>query len=281
MTTPPAQPLVDQVASAVLEVLHSKGVTIKPAASAAPAPSEKPSKAPPQGRPDPKRSAKFTGKQVAPYIDHTLLKPDATTAQVRALCAEAHEHGFASVCVNPSHVAFCREALAGSGVMVCTVVGFPLGATTTESKAYEARTAVADGADELDMVINVGLLKARDYRAVCEDIRAVVEAGQGRTVKVIIETSLLDEEQKTAASLLTKAGGAHYVKTSTGFGGGGATVEDIALMRAVVGDEFGVKASGGVRDLETARKLLAAGANRLGASASIAIVTGGKGSSTY
>lgn len=280
--TNPAKPLVDQVATAVLEVLQSKGVTIKPPAGGDRAKGEeKPIRKPPEGRPDQETAASMPGEQVAAYIDHTLLKPDATPEQVKALCAEAREHGFASVCVNPSYVSLCRAELAGSGVMVCTVIGFPLGAATTESKAREAREAVGNGADELDMVIHVGRLKARDFHYVCEDIRAVVEAAQGRTVKVIIETSLLNKEQKVAASLLTKAGGAHFVKTSTGFAGGGATVEDIALMRSVVGEGFGVKASGGVRDLEGARKLLAAGANRIGASASIAIVSGGKASTSY
>ncbi|MCC5875662.1 MAG: deoxyribose-phosphate aldolase [Candidatus Sumerlaeia bacterium] len=218
---------------------------------------------------------------VAAYIDHTLLKPDATPDQVAELCTQARDYKFASVCVNPCNIRQCAEALAGSGAMVCTVVGFPLGSMTTAAKAAETRDAVALGAEEIDMVINVGRLKARDYHYVLCDIQAVVDAAGGRTVKVIIETSLLTEEEKVAASLLTKAGGAHFVKTSTGFSGGGATPEDISLMRQTVGDDFGVKASGGVRDLAAARKLLSAGANRLGCSASIAIVSGGKGKDGY
>lgn len=217
----------------------------------------------------------------AEFIDHTLLKPDATDAAVKEVCRQAREYKFASVCINPSHIAMVARELSGSGVKVCTVIGFPLGATTTESKAFETRDAVAKGAHEIDMVINVGKLKSGDYQFVANDIRAVVESAQGRTVKVIIETSLLNEDEKVAGCILSKAAGAHFVKTSTGFAGGGATAEDIALMRKIVGSELGVKASGGIRDCGDAAKMLQAGASRLGASASVAIVSGKQGSGGY
>lgn len=214
---------------------------------------------------------------IARAIDHTLLKPDATESQVRKLCDEARQYVFASVCVNPSWVALCAELLTGSPVKVCTVVGFPLGATTPTTKAIETRDAVANGADEIDMVINVGALKSGDDDRVRRDIEAVVDAARGRAiVKVILETSLLSREEKIRACQLCKQAGADFVKTSTGFGGGGATVEDIALMRKTVGPEMGVKASGGVGDLETAQAMVAAGATRIGASASVAIATGKK-----
>lgn len=211
-------------------------------------------------------------EKVGRMIDHTLLKPDAREEDIRKLCQEARTHCFASVCINPGWVRLGSELLKGSGVMVCTVVGFPLGATATSVKAFETQNAIADGADEIDMVINVGALKAGDTRRVEEDIRAVVNAAKGHTVKVIFETSLLTDEEKVTACILSKKAGAHFVKTSTGFGGGGATAQDIALMRRTVGPEMGVKASGGVRDLETALKMMEAGANRIGASASVAIV---------
>ncbi len=217
--------------------------------------------------------------KVAGMIDHTLLKATATPAEIEKLCAEAREYKFKSVCVNPGNVALCKRLLRGSGVLVCTVVGFPLGATTTGAKAAETRDAVADGADEIDMVINIGALKAGEYDKVKHDIEAVVEAAKGRTVKVIFETHLLTEEEKVVACQLSKSGGAHFVKTSTGFSGGGATAEDIALMRKVVGPGYGVKASGGVRTTEDAQKMIAAGANRIGASASISIATGKKSES--
>lgn len=218
---------------------------------------------------------------LASYIDHTLLKPSATDAEIRDICKQAREFGFASVCVNPCHVALSARELAGSQVMVCTVIGFPLGSTTTQTKVFETREACANGAHEIDMVINIGKLKAGDFQYVAGDIRGVVEAAQGRTVKVIIETSMLTNDEKVAACILSKSAGAHFVKTSTGFGGGGATPEDIALMRKTVGEELGVKASGGVRDCEGAEKLIAAGASRLGASASVAIISGKKGSASY
>jgi len=217
-------------------------------------------------------------EELARTIDHTLLKPEATTDEVRKLCEEARQYRFASVCVNPGHVPLCRHLLTGSGVKTVAVVGFPLGATLPAAKAYEACEAVRQGADEIDMVINIGALKEGDYRLVLDDIRAVVEASRPAPVKVILETSKLDEEEKVAACTLSKAGGAAFVKTSTGFGGGGATAEDIALMRRVVGPTLGVKASGGVKTREQAEKMIAAGATRIGASASVEIVTGQKGS---
>ncbi|MBS1120621.1 MAG: deoxyribose-phosphate aldolase [Deltaproteobacteria bacterium] len=207
-------------------------------------------------------------------IDHTLLKPEATREEVVKLCEEAKTHRFASVCVNTTWVPLCKAMLAGTEVMVCAVVGFPLGAMAPTSKAYEAREAVRQGAREIDMVINIGALKSRDYETVFEDICRVVKMSAPAGVKVILETSALDTEQKIIACALSKLAGAAFVKTSTGFGKGGATVEDIQLMRRIVGSELGVKASGGVRTAEDAIKMAQAGANRLGASASVAIVTG-------
>ena len=205
-------------------------------------------------------------------IDHTLLKPEAGRDQVRILCQEALEFQFASVCINPRFVSLAARELRGSSVKVCTVIGFPLGATTTLMKVLETRDAIADGADEIDMVLPVGSLKERNYADVYNDIASVVEAAGGRIVKVIMETSLLTKEEIVRASLLSKMAGAHFVKTSTGFGGGGATVEDIALMRRVVGPEMGVKASGGVRDRATALAMVEAGATRIGTSSGVAIV---------
>ena len=208
---------------------------------------------------------------LASYIDHTLLKADATEAQITRLCAEAREHRFASVCVNPRWVALCAQLLAGSGVRVCTVIGFPLGASSSAIKAAETRQAVADGADELDMVISVGDLKAGNNEFVRADIRGVVKAAEGRTVKVIIEACLLTDEEKSLACKLAMAAGADFVKTSTGFSTGGATVADVKLMRAAVGPNFGVKAAGGIRTRQDALAMIEAGANRIGASAGIAI----------
>lgn len=222
-----------------------------------------------------------THGSLASRIDHTLLKPDATRADLVKLCQEARQYGFASVCVNTTWVPLCVELLRGSRVMTICVVGFPLGAATSRAKAAETREAIANGAAEIDMVINIGLLKSGDHDAVFDDIRAVVEAAQGRPVKVILETHLLTREQKIAACTLAKAAGAAFVKTSTGFSGGGATAEDIQLMRAVVGPDMGVKASGGVRTAEDAKRMIAAGADRIGASASVAIVTGGTASGGY
>lgn len=218
---------------------------------------------------------------LARVIDHTLLKPEATREDLRKLCSEAMTHNFFSVCVNSANVPFVREQLQGSSVKVCAVVGFPLGAMSPTAKAFETTEAVRQGADEIDMVINVGALKSRDYALVLDDIARVVGAAQGRTVKVILETGGLDRDEKMIACVLSKAASAQYVKTSTGFGPGGATVEDIALMRSVVGPDIGVKASGGVRTANDADALIAAGATRLGASSSVAIVTGGAGKSGY
>jgi deoxyribose-phosphate aldolase len=209
-------------------------------------------------------------------IDHTLLKPDATHDEIAQLCYEARKHGFASVCVNPSHVKLCADLLKGSDVLTCTVVGFPLGATSTEAKTFEAQKAVRDGAKEVDMVINVGALKSRDYELVEHDIASVataVHAG-GAILKVIIEAALLTDDEKVAASQLAKVAGADFVKTSTGFGPGGATAEDVALMRRVVGPKIGVKASGGIRTRADVQKMVEAGATRIGASASVKIVEG-------
>ena len=215
---------------------------------------------------------------LAKLIDHTLLKPEATRDDVVKLCEEAKKHRFASVCVNTTWVPLCKALLAGSDVMVCAVVGFPLGAMSPSAKAYEAREAVRQGAREIDMVLNIGAMKSRDYETVFEDICRVVKASQPAGVKVILETSALTHEEKIIASSLSKLAGAAFVKTSTGFGKGGATVEDVQLMRSIVGGELGVKASGGVRTAEDAIKMAQAGANRIGASASVAIVTGASSS---
>ena len=207
------------------------------------------------------------------FIDHTLLKPDATVEQITKLCMEAREYQFASVCVNSSWVRLCSELLRGSGVAVCTVVGFPLGAMIPEAKAFEALAAIENGATEIDMVINIGALKSKDYRMVAKDIQLVCDAvhEHGALLKVIIETCLLTKDEKVIACLLAKNAGADYVKTSTGFSTGGATTEDVALMRSVVGEELGVKAAGGIRDRATAEAMLDAGADRLGASAGVQI----------
>lgn len=222
-----------------------------------------------------------TSQDVAPFIDHTLLKPDATTAEVVKLCEEAKRYGFATVCLNSINVGTAARELAGSSVIPIAVVGFPLGAALPSAKAFEAREAVRCGAREIDMVLNIGALKSKDYAMVLKDIEAVVAASRPYPVKVILETSQLTDEEKVIACALSKAGCAAFVKTSTGFSGGGATAQDIALMRRVVGDDMGVKASGGVRSTEDAMNMIAAGANRIGASASIAIVTGAKSNSKY
>ncbi len=212
---------------------------------------------------------------LAGLIDHTLLKADATEADIRKLCEEAREHRFASVCVNPTNVALAARLLQSSPVKVCTVIGFPLGATTPTAKAIETRDAIANGATEIDMVINVGALKSGDDDLVRRDISAVVEATGGQAlVKVILETALLSREEKVKACLLAKMAGAHFVKTSTGFSTGGATAEDIALMRETVGPQMGVKASGGIKSAEDVKTMVAAGATRIGASASVAIARG-------
>lgn len=216
---------------------------------------------------------------LASYIDHTLLKPEATLAEIDQLCAEALANRFASVCVNSSHVRRCAEILSGSGVLVCSVVGFPLGAMTSEAKAFEARRAIEDGACEIDMVLAIGLLKSGETERVRRDIAQVAETchALGARLKVILETCLLTDAEKVTACRLAQAAGADFVKTSTGFSKGGATAADIQLMRETVGPVMGVKASGGVRDAASARAMIGAGATRLGASASVAIVASASG----
>lgn len=215
-------------------------------------------------------------REMAAYIDHTLLKPEATQEEIERLCHEAAEYGFASVCVNPGWVRTAYQFLRCTDVAVCTVIGFPLGANTPDVKAYEARRALFDGARELDMVISIGALKSGNHEYVERDIRGVVEVAHEADAlcKVILETALLTDEEKVTACLLSKAAGADFVKTSTGFSKGGATVEDVTLMRRVVGEEMGVKASGGVRDFAGAQQMIQAGASRIGASVGVKIVQG-------
>ncbi len=212
--------------------------------------------------------------EIARLIDHTLLKPDATPQQIQQLCQEARSYHFASVCVNPGYVRLSANYLKGSDVKVCTVVGFPLGATTTEAKTFETQQALRDGATEIDMVMNIGALRGGDYRLVLNDIATVTNMAHAANAicKVILETSKLTKQQIVAACQIAKVAGADFVKTSTGFGGGGATVEDVALMRRVVGPDMGVKASGGVRSYQDAQAMVAAGATRIGASAGVRIV---------
>ncbi|KAB7709211.1 deoxyribose-phosphate aldolase [Bacillus aerolatus] len=219
---------------------------------------------------------------MAKTIDHTLLKAETTKEEVKKLCEEARAYEFASVCINPVWVAYAGEQLEGTKVKVCTVIGFPLGATTTEVKAFETKNAIQNGATEVDMVINIGALKAGDDETVLKDIQAVTAAARGKALtKVIIETSLLTDEEKERACTLAVQAGAHYVKTSTGFSTGGATVEDVQLMRKTVGPDIGVKASGGVRSQEDAAGMIKAGATRIGASSGVKIVQGLKGESDY
>ncbi|MEK4230049.1 deoxyribose-phosphate aldolase [Solibacillus sp. FSL H8-0538] len=214
-------------------------------------------------------------------IDHTLLKADATREQIATICEEAKKYVFASVCVNPTWVKYSAELLGGTEVKVCTVIGFPLGASTSAVKAFETKDAIANGAGEIDMVINIGALKNGEFDLVQEDIKAVVDAANGTLVKVIIETCLLTEEEKVKACELSVEAGADFVKTSTGFSTGGATAEDIALMRQTVGPDLGVKASGGVRSLEDMQKMIANGATRIGASSGVAIMNGLISESNY
>lgn len=211
---------------------------------------------------------------LAGKIDHTLLKPDASREQLVKVCEEAKQFSFATVCVNSANIPLVARLLKGSTVKPIAVVGFPLGAASSQAKAFESKEAIRAGAQEIDMVINIGALKSKDYKLVFEDIKAVVEASAPHKVKVIIETAQLSDEEKVIACALSKTAGAAFVKTSTGFGGGGATVEDIELMRRVVGMDMEVKASGGIRTTEDAQKMIKAGADRIGASASVAIVTG-------
>jgi deoxyribose-phosphate aldolase len=234
-------------------------------------------------RPQPERRrdlATPSPGNIAAIIDHTLLKPEATADQVRVLCEEAQSYGFASVCINPGYVDLVAGILAGSGVPVCTVAGFPLGATPPEVKAFETRRSIDHGASEIDMVLNIGALKNADYQAVYDDVYAVVAAARpsGAIVKVIIETCLLTDEEKVAACVLSVAAGVDFVKTSTGFSTGGATVADVALMRRTVGPAVGVKAAGGIRTYADAQAMIAAGASRIGSSAGVRIVQeAGKG----
>lgn len=269
--------LVDQIADAVRERLIQSGVPIG-SASPSPAPwqhliHEGADRLGHAGE-SPFQPHVLQGNEaLAAKIDHTLLKPDTTPEEIKRVCEEARKYHFATVCVNSAYISLVSEQLKGSGVKPIAVVGFPLGAASTASKAFEAREAIRNGAQEIDMVINIGALKARDYSLVLDDIRQVVEASRPYGVKVILETSSLNDDQKILGCALSKAAGAAFVKTSTGFASGGATAEDIALMRRIVGPEMGVKASGGIRTYEDAAKMIAAGASRIGASASVAIVT--------
>jgi len=220
-------------------------------------------------------------RDIAEYIDHTLLKPDASFSDIQKLVAEAIEYKFFSVCVNPSYVATCAELLKGTSVKVCTVIGFPLGATSSAVKAFETKKAIDDGADEIDMVINIGALKSKKFLLVEDDISEVVKAANDKVVKVIIETALLTDEEIVKASQLAEEAGAHFVKTSTGFNGPGATLEGLKLMGSAITNKMRIKASGGIRDYETAMKFIAAGASRLGTSSGVSIVNHQKGTSSY
>ncbi len=287
--------LVDRVTSEVLTrlkesprpgVLGAPAGPVAPGSSgrglAAPVPAAGGSRAARGGEGRAAGAAPVTRAEVARFIDHTLLKPEATREQVDRLCAEAAEHGFYSVCVNATWVAHCARRLRGTPVKVCCVVGFPLGAMDSRSKAFEARGAIENGAAEIDMVINVGALKSGDLRAVEEDIRAVRRACRQNTVlKVIMENALLTDAEKVLGCQIAKKAEADFVKTSTGFSSSGATPQDVALMRRTVGPEMGVKAAGGVRSYEDALAMIAAGATRIGASSSVAIVTGGESRSNY
>jgi deoxyribose-phosphate aldolase len=219
--------------------------------------------------------------ELAGLIDHTLLKPDASREELEKLCTEARKYGFATVCVNATNVRFAAAMLEGCATKAIAVVGFPLGAMTAGAKAFETREAVRNGAGEIDMVINIGAMKSKDYAVVLEDIAAVVSAAEPNPVKVILETASLSHDEKVIACALSKIAGAAFVKTSTGFGSGGATAEDIELMRNIVGPEMGVKASGGVRTREDVENMVQAGATRVGASSSVAIVTGEKAKKSY
>lgn len=261
--------LIDKIASEVMNKINAQ-------MSAGDKPAMKTAAASASG------SQSYDAAFVAGTIDHTQLKPDATLAQFDQLCEEAKQYKFKSVCVNSSRVEYVAKKLQGSSVLICAVVGFPLGAMTSKAKAFETREAISAGADEIDMVINIGALKSGDYKLVEEDIRAVRRATRATTVlKVIIETSMLTQDEKVVACELAEKAGADFVKTSTGFGGGGATVEDVQLMRRVVSDNVLVKASGGIRDFKTAQALLSAGASRLGIGSSIAVMTGATVSGNY
>jgi deoxyribose-phosphate aldolase len=223
--------------------------------------------------PAPAQTEQPAGAALAAWIDHTALKPETSQAQIEQLCAEARQYQFATVCLNPVYVPLAAKLLSGSDVGVCTVIGFPLGANLSATKAAEVSQSIEAGASEVDMVIHIGALKSKDYQHALEDVLAVVEAAEGKAhVKVILEMALLTKEEKIIGCLLCKEAGADFVKTSTGFGPGGATVEDVNLMRRIVGPEMGVKAAGGIRTLKDAKAMIAAGANRLGASAGVAII---------
>jgi deoxyribose-phosphate aldolase len=228
------------------------------------------------------QSFSISKSELAGYIDHTLLKPEAVESQFDQLCKEAVQYKFKSVCVNSSWVPYVAKKLRGTGIIVCSVIGFPLGGMDTRSKAFEARSAIENGATELDMVINVGALKSGNVKVVEEDIRAIKRACRSTTVlKVILETGLLTDAEKILACEISKNAGADFVKTSTGFSGSGATVHDIELMRRIVGPSLGVKASGGIRTYDQALELIRAGANRLGCGSSVAVVTGGESKGNY
>ena len=228
-------------------------------------------------------AAKIDVKKIAGMIDHTLLKPEATISEIKQLCEEAMQYNFASVCVNPSYVSTCFNLVKSSNVKVCTVIGFPLGATTTQSKFMEAEEAIKNGAEELDMVLNIGRLKDKDYEFVFNDLISIADLSKKHlcTSKVILETCLLTDEEKVAGCLLAKEAGLNFVKTSTGFSKGGATTQDVALMKFVVDDKLQVKASGGIRSYEDAISMINAGATRLGASAGVKIISGQKSESNY
>jgi deoxyribose-phosphate aldolase len=230
-----------------------------------------------------KNDNKITTQEIASMIDHTLLKPEATLSEIEILCDEAMKYNFASVCVNPSYVSTCFDLVKSSNVKVCTVIGFPLGATTIQSKLMEAEEAIKNGAEELDMVINVGKLKDKNYDFVLNDLKTIAHLAKKHlcTSKVILETCLLNDEEKVAACLVAEEAGLDFVKTSTGFSKGGATVHDVSLMKFVIGDKLKVKASGGIRSYEDALNMINAGASRLGASAGVKIISGQKSQSSY
>jgi deoxyribose-phosphate aldolase len=230
-----------------------------------------------------KNDNKITTQEIASMIDHTLLKPEATLSEIEILCDEAMKYNFASVCVNPSYVSTCFDLVKSSNVKVCTVIGFPLGATTIQSKLMEAEEAIKNGAEELDMVINVGKLKDKNYDFVLNDLKTIAHLAKKHlcTSKVILETCLLNDEEKVAACLVAEEAGLDFVKTSTGFSKGGATVHDVSLMKFVIGDKLKVKASGGIRSYEDAMNMINAGASRLGASAGVKIISGQKSQSSY
>jgi deoxyribose-phosphate aldolase len=269
--------LIEQLTKEVLQRIRGSSGS---ETAAAPSPSS--ASTPPSSPENAPQTPGLMPQELARYIDHTLLKPDATEQQVEKLCEEARENGFFSVCVNSCWVELCAKRLRNSEVKVCSVVGFPLGAMARRSKGFETRHAVENGADEIDMVINIGALKSKDYALVEEDIRSVLRATRRQTlVKVIIEAALLTDEEKVLACEIAKKAEADYVKTSTGFAGGGATVHDVALMRRTVGEKMGVKAAGGIRTYENAVAMIQAGASRIGASAGVTITRGEKSSKSY